>query len=180
MTYGPGTVSKIVWHFAGGPKWDDATNSRAPKPKSDEEAYTVLAGILSERQLKVSTYPEVVKLITKLGTTSVFITKRQTSQVCCVSEIPIQHLTYHAQHYGRFAIGFYRDSALEAGFRPVVYALEDDWVVHEIEKAYVRILARHPQTSFKTPAFEDHPEDTERDKKEKKDFKSWYTQLTDF
>ncbi len=179
MTVSPGTVSKILWHFTGAPKWDDETNAPASKLKSDDEAYSALHGILSERQLRLSTYNEAVKHIKSIDDRVRYENLITTTQVCCVAEIPIQHLSYHADRYGKFAIGFYRDRALDAGFRPVIYAIEDDWIVYEIQKAWLRVFNDRPQTIFSTPESEDHPDDTEQHKQEKKAFKSWYTRQTE-
>ncbi|MDA0737995.1 MAG: abortive infection system antitoxin AbiGi family protein [Nitrospirae bacterium] len=48
---------------------------------------------------------------------------------CCVAEIPIQHLSYHSERYGKFAIGFEREYLLGQKFRPVSYFLiEEDFM----------------------------------------------------
>ena len=94
-------------------------------------------------------------------------------QICCLSEIPIQHLPYHAKRYGRFAIGFHRESCLQKGFRPVLYALEDDWIAENLEKTRGFILKYHPKTTFTTPVSEDHPSDTIEHKRKKREVKSF-------
>ena len=39
MPSSPGTVSKILWHFTGGPRWNDVEKRQEKEPKSIEEAY---------------------------------------------------------------------------------------------------------------------------------------------
>ena len=34
----PGTVSKILWHFTGGPRWNSELNRQEQEPKPAEEA----------------------------------------------------------------------------------------------------------------------------------------------
>ena len=45
--------------------------------------------------------------------------------VCCLADIPIMHLGYHANRYGKIAIGYHRESVLQAGFSPVFYQLHN-------------------------------------------------------
>jgi hypothetical protein len=35
----PGTVSKILWHFTGGPTWNDKTKKQNTSPKPSKNAY---------------------------------------------------------------------------------------------------------------------------------------------
>ncbi len=42
------------------------------------------------------------------------------------------HLGYHAERYGKFAIGFHRHAAVAHGFNPVMYGLETSDVVNSI------------------------------------------------
>lgn len=59
----PGTVSKILWHFTGGPIWNEALNKQAEDPKPMELANEILLKILDSKQLRISNYSEVVKVL---------------------------------------------------------------------------------------------------------------------
>lgn len=54
----------------------------------------------------------------------------KTSPVCCVADIPLSELHYHSRRYGRFAIGFHRQSLINSGFNPVLYTEENGKIVH--------------------------------------------------
>jgi len=57
--------------------------------------------------------------------------------ICCVAEIPIQHLNFHAEKYGKFALGFFREGLLKKKFRPVFYCLkEEDFVTPSFFKLF--------------------------------------------
>jgi hypothetical protein len=43
----PGTVSKIVWHFAGGPMWNDTLKKQSAQLKPTTNGYDALISILS-------------------------------------------------------------------------------------------------------------------------------------
>ena len=128
----PGTVSQILWHFTGGPTWDNVANKQSASRKSAATAYNALIGILETRELRVGAYKEVVKVrVEKVRTwdrkAKKFRTEHDVMQtlesapVCCLVDIPIMHLTYHAPRYGQFALGFHREAALRARFNPVFY-----------------------------------------------------------
>jgi hypothetical protein len=128
----PGTVSKILWHFTGGPKWNEEQKRQEDQPKPMEEAYRALIGILRERRLRIGRYKEVVEALMPLGKGGFFpwdggrsVEPQSISSmpVTCLADIPIMHLDYHAGRYGKIAIGFHRDSAIKAGFSPVFYQL---------------------------------------------------------
>src|SRR4051794_27934893 len=63
MPSSPGTVSKILWHFTGGPRWNNETNHQEDEPKPIEESYSALIGILKSRELRIGQYKEVVNVI---------------------------------------------------------------------------------------------------------------------
>ncbi len=145
MAYGAGTVSKILWHFTGGPKWNSELNRQCEDKKPAEEAYRALNGILDTKTLRCSDYSESVKgivskkLVEKSASSSRVSHSNApvellTNKVCCVADIPIQHLKYHSMRYGEFAIGFHRDAVLKAGFNPVLYSLENSLLTKEIFK----------------------------------------------
>ncbi len=106
-----GYFSKIYWHFTGGPiiNWE---NIRMPKEiegeqKSSTDAVLILNKILSSRQL-LATCTE--KIMGEL----------RTNDFCCVCDIPLKDLIYHADYYGKVAIGF-SAKAIHKQFNPVLY-----------------------------------------------------------
>lgn len=121
MSKTPGTVSKILWHFTGGPKWDNKNQTQEKGTKPLIKAYEALKGIIAEQELRQSSYREVIKhrgvnKVKKLETYEI-------EKVCCLADIPVQHLSYHAERYGKIAIGFHRNAVIDAKFNPVVYGL---------------------------------------------------------
>ena len=139
MSSSPGTVSKILWHFTGGPRWNEAEKRQEAAPKPVDDAYAALVGILSSRTLNLGSYQEVVSIaVSKLksdgegGYREVLSPHTETLasvKVCCLADIPIGHLSYHAQRYGKFAIGFHRESAIKHEFSPVLYQLHDHFAL---------------------------------------------------
>jgi hypothetical protein len=132
----PGTVSKILWHFTGGPVWDKENNKQGKKLKPNSEAYTKLNSIISCQTVKVGSYHEVFRaeniekifLDYNVKTGAQIIGSKikeseivNTRNVCCLADIPLQHLEHHGLRYGKCAIGFYRDAAIRQGFNPVLY-----------------------------------------------------------
>ena len=146
----PGTVSQILWHFTGGPAWNDTEDRQNTAPKPAADAYQALRGILENRELRLGGYKEVVKV--RLSKLRVWDSKAKEYQikrnvmrtlrsapVCCVADIPIVHLSYHATRYGKFAIGFHRESAISAGFNPVFYTLHDSTVVRAFREGFTKV-----------------------------------------
>lgn len=145
----PGTVSKILWHFTGGPEWDSNLNCQKPDPKDPEKAFDNLVAILEVKELRTGKYKEFVeakfdqlkvvplkneeRLRVKIEPNSPYTI--ESCPVCCLADIPIQHLVYHSQRYGKFAIGFYRDAAIKAGFNPVLYTLSNEKILNEFATA---------------------------------------------
>lgn len=139
----PGTVSKILWHFTGGPVWDRAKKRQNTTPKDAAEAHEHLKSILESKILRLGNYREIVKgrLATRRirdKVTRKWVVKRNvpvalySAAVCCLSDIPAPHLRYHAHRYGKFALGFHRESAIRAGFNPVLYTLENSALMQSI------------------------------------------------
>jgi len=134
----PGTVSKILWHFTGGPKWNIVKNTQHKQPKPAKEAYQNIISIIESMTLRLGQYSEVLEV----NGPDVFIPKEQkeiklkthivSSPVCCLADVPIMHLEYIAKRYGKFAIGFRRDSVINRGFNPVLYTLNDTPVITNI------------------------------------------------
>lgn len=139
----PGTVSKILWHFTGGPEWNVDLNKQNTKPKDQLQAYKILKQILHSKHLKLSSYDEHVKIVIpkisyydwkeKKKIIRENVRKKITSsKVVCLADIPLQHLGYHAETYEKFAIGFHREAALKSNFNPVFYTLDTSNIVNSI------------------------------------------------
>jgi hypothetical protein len=148
LTSPPGTVSKILWHFTGGPKWNAKKNCQEQRPKPSTEAYVALLSILESRQLRLGAYREVVKVqVPDLRRTNprtavnecAKIVEVSSSPVCCVADIPIAHLSYHAGRYGRIAIGFHREAAVRQGFNPVFYSLHGSRVLRSLYEGCAKL-----------------------------------------
>jgi len=142
----PGTVSRILWHFTGGPAWNSIENCQGSKPKPREEAYKALLSILESKELHLGQYRELVKVdlakrrhnkrtgkMEKIKGATVTMT---SSRVCCLSDIPVAHLSYHAKRYGKFALGFHRDAAVRHGFNPVFYTIHKAHVLRSLRHVY--------------------------------------------
>lgn len=143
MNNNPGTVSKILWHFTGGPTWDTKTNKQGKKLKPANEAFSNLKAIIKSRTLKVGRFRELVNVVLpnfkqySLFEKGVVEIKNKpitmhSSSVCCLADIPSVHLGYHATRYGKFAIGFHRSSVVRHGFNPVLYTLPTTEVIRHI------------------------------------------------
>jgi len=170
----PGTVSKILWHFTGGPRWNPKKKQRYKSLKPSADAYDALKGILADCKLRVGQTIEDIKILWpelqfsqapphRLEGVRDVPKQLNSVQVCCLADIPIAHLAYHAGRYGKFAIGFHRDSVIRSGFNPVFYTLESTRIIRSIFGAVTRISdvnvsgifqtteeirARLPKTSF--------------------------------
>jgi len=143
----PGTVSRILWHFTGGPAWNEKEKKQNKEPKSAAQAYENLKGILESRELRVGNYKEIVRITIperrtfNIKTRKVEIEKDArveltSAPVCCLSDIPIAHLAYHAYRYGKFAIGYHRTAVLGRGFNPVFYTLQNKRIIRSIYEGY--------------------------------------------
>ncbi len=148
----PGTVSRILWHFTGGPCWDTETNKQKSKPKPASEAYGNLKAIARSKKLLLGGYKEVVsvtvpRVIEYDRKSREFVTRKnvarqlESSQVCCLADIPIMHLAYHAERYGKFAIGFHRQAAIRHGFNPVLYTLDTTAIINSIYRGLSAVQA---------------------------------------
>lgn len=150
MSFRPGTVSKILWHFTGGPQWDSKKNKQLKKLKPATQGYNALKAIIDSKQLRVGNYQEIVKVTVPEKRSYNPDTKKfeirknvpvtvKSKPVCCVADIPLQHLSYHSNRYGKIAIGFHRDSIVKAGFNPVLYTLEDTSLLNAIYQGYYSV-----------------------------------------
>lgn len=141
----PGTVSKILWHFTGGPEWDEQAQKQKNKPKEPAKAYKKLCQILEGKKLKLGDYKEYVigkedelRVVPHLDLKMRGVRVKNelfknflSREVCCVADIPIQHLPYHAYRYGKFAIGFHRDALIKSKFNPVLYTLSEEKILND-------------------------------------------------
>lgn len=146
----PGTVSKILWHFTGGPKWDSKAERQKASKKPASAAYNAFCSILKSKQLRLGGYSELARVLIPerrrydAKTHKSIIEKNITvmvrsAPVCCLADIPIPHLQYHGNRYGRFAVGFHRNAAVAQGFNPVLYTLEDTHVIRSIYRGIVEL-----------------------------------------
>lgn len=151
----PGTVSKILWHFTGGPIWNAKARKQGMSAKPAAKAYENLRSILRSKELRLGTYKEAVKVILpelrkyNLETKEVEVKKNvpvdiESSSICCVSDIPAPHLRYHAYRYGKFAISFHRNAIIRAGFNPVFYTLQDTAIVRSIYEGFSSLKGADP------------------------------------
>jgi hypothetical protein len=137
----PGTVSKILWHFTGGPFWKEGENRQDRRLKPSASAFDALVQILTSREIRLGSYREVVNVhvprllyhrkARRWRPRNVQVTI-QSAPVCCLADIPISHLSYHAARYGKFAIGFHRVAVTKHGFNPVIYTLNNSSVMRVI------------------------------------------------
>lgn len=155
MSFRPGTVSKILWHFTGGPLWDASTNKQLKELKPARSGYDALNAILASEELRVGSYHEIVKVIVPKKRKYNISTKKfetllnqpvevKSSPVCCVADIPLQHISYHANRYGKIAIGFHRKAIVRAGFNPVMYTLEHTALLNSLYSGYTAIDGTDP------------------------------------
>jgi len=144
----PGTVSKILWHFTGGPRWNTDKNRQESRSKPSAEAYEILLSILRSKLLWLGQYREVVTARVpkqrfskdrKSGPELFTNEKVMSSRVCCLADIPVAHLSYQAQRYGKIAIGFHRDAAVRHGFNPVFYTLHDAKVLRSVCECFEQL-----------------------------------------
>jgi hypothetical protein len=154
----PGTVSKILWHFTGGPVWDSEKQCQRLRPKDAGAAYTALVSIVRTSTLRLGQYHEMVKARytvpvrdgkgkeTRRETREVTF---QSAPVCCLADIPIAHLAYHSHRYGKFAIGFHRDAIVRHRFSPVFYALHDAAPVQSLRRSISSIESMAEDVAFK-------------------------------
>lgn len=155
----PGTVSKILWHFTGGPIWNSKTKKQSSTPKPASKAYENLKSILRSKEVHLGTYKEVVRAIIPKrqkfnpATKKIEVQKNiqvdiESSSICCLSDIPAPHLRYHSYRYGKFALGFHRDSVIRAGFNPVFYTLQDTPVVRSIYRGFSSLKSGDFETIY--------------------------------
>lgn len=146
----PGTVSKLLWHFTGGPKWIKREQRQAAERKPAGTAYNALVSILKSRELRLGGYAEIARVTLPVHryfdlATRKTIEKKNTRVViksvpmCCVADIPIAHLSFHANRYGKFAIAFHRDAVVNRGFNPVLYTLDDTGVIRSLYAGMTRL-----------------------------------------
>jgi hypothetical protein len=148
MSKTPGTVSKILWHFTGGPVWNPQTRRQNDRPKPVKDSYRALKAILESKVVLAGKSEEIFKTQRPASEDPILaasgedlegmslISFKPTSNVVCVADIPIQHLHYHAKRYGRMAIGFKREAILRELFNPVLYTLENSELNRVLHKLH--------------------------------------------
>ena len=142
MSVTPGTVSKILWHFTGGSIRERHAYRPSTTLKPADDCYRALTGILQSKELRLGGCEERIDVMRPTVETHDpgYPKKRPfmglLAPVCCLADIPIIHLHYHSNHYGKMAIGFHRESVVRAGFTPVFYQLEDS----DIARAILNII----------------------------------------
>jgi hypothetical protein len=141
----PGTVSKILWHFTGGPRWNVVAEQQDARRKPPDAAFDALVAILKSRELRLGQYHEVVRVSVTGRTYSKesrkfkerrMLTTLRSAPVCCLADIPIAHLSYHAKRYGKFALGFHRPAVVKHGFNPVLYTPTAADVIEVLHAAF--------------------------------------------
>ncbi|HLF84543.1 MAG TPA: abortive infection system antitoxin AbiGi family protein [Blastocatellia bacterium] len=102
--------------------------------KPDPEAFHNLEAILKSRKVSLGNHPERVRVLVGREYAEI-----PSACVCCLADIPVQHLGYHANRYGKFAIGFHRDAAVKQDFNPVFYSLEEGKVVQSVYRGFSKL-----------------------------------------
>jgi len=145
----PKTHSPILWHFPGGPKWDESTQQQGKERKTDAEAYDILLKIIKSRHLKLGPYKEKIsnrfpKLALRKNPLGIIETgyeeqflAMETKPVVCVADIPISELGFHSQRYGRVALGFRREDLMTFGFNPVLYVPETSNLASDLVRMHI-------------------------------------------
>lgn len=136
--------SNIYWHFTGGPEIDWET-VRMPKEikgnkKPCAKSVDILNKIIASRKL-LATCTE--KILGDL----------RTNKFCCVCDIPFKDLIYHAEYYGKVAIGF-SSEAIHKNFNPVLYTERDFPIPQTLEIDENTLLDENKEFETKDPAFE--------------------------
>lgn len=97
-------TSEVLWHFVS-------------RNKDDTRSYNVLLSIL-QSGLKVGEKNKEFKFLDVK--TNQWVTL-WGYPVSCLADIPLKDLHIHAERYGRFAIGFHKESVINNHFNPVLY-----------------------------------------------------------
>lgn len=107
-------TSEVLWHFVG-------------RNKTEDERYQILLSILNTG-LKISKDNAEFKFLD-------LKTKQMVTlwgyPVSCLADIPLKDLHIHAERYGRYAIGFHKESVINNNFSPVLYANQYSSVFHQ-------------------------------------------------
>ena len=160
----PGTVSQILWHFTGGPDWDEHARKQKARRKPAHRAYAALKSILRTQELRLGNYREVITVVVaerrrfNVKTRQPEVLKNvpvrlESARICCLSDIPAAHLGYHATRYGKFAIGFRRASIVAHGFNPVFYTLDGSAV---LRTAYAALNEPEPVNEMRHSPIRDY------------------------
>lgn len=106
-------TSEVLWHFVGRNK-DEATS------------YNFLLSIM-QSGFNVGKKNEEFKFWD--GKASKWVTL-WGHPVSCLADIPLKDLHIHAERYGRFAIGFHKESVINNHFNPVLYINQYSFLFH--------------------------------------------------
>lgn len=136
--------SKIYWHFTGSPdvNWSkiEMPKEIEGKAKEPKESVKILKLILSSKKLLAGS-PEKIHGEVK------------TNKFCSVCDIPFKDLIYHADYYGKVAIGF-SSSSIHKYFNPVLYMERDFPIPDEIKVDSERKLDAEKEFDEKAPAYD--------------------------
>jgi hypothetical protein len=106
-------TSEVLWHFVG-------------RNKSEEEKYQILVSILKSglklgnKNVEFKFFDiKTNKMVTLWG-----------YPVVCLADIPLKDLHIHAERYGRYAIGFHKESVINNNFHPVLYVNQYSSLFH--------------------------------------------------
>ena len=132
-------------------------------PKLASAAYKALKSILRSKTVRVGEKQRIVvaKRISKTKSNRSADAKEarlplERIPICCLADIPIIHLGYHASRYGKFALGFHRDKAIHAGFSPVFYQLESSPIMKDMyDTLYLLREMSGPHTASTIPTKEE-------------------------
>lgn len=165
----PGTVSNILWHFPGGPRWNETEKRQEDRRKPSMDAYNNLCSILGKnknqtKELRLGGYKEIVRSTSelihlsdkKVNVLNPGKIEIESNPICCLAEIPIIHLSYMEPRYNKFAIGFYRKSVINK-FNPVFYTFESSFIcgaIRSLHKNSNSLLSFPPhfQNKYGTPS----------------------------
>jgi hypothetical protein len=125
-------ASEVLWHFVG-------------YNKSEDEQYKTLLSILKDGLRKDES---------SKGTEFKFVDNRTKKPVTlygypvvCLADIPFKDLHIHAERYGRFAIGFHKESVICNRFNPVLYVNQHSNLFHRFIELELEIIAYLERTN---------------------------------
>lgn len=106
-------TSEILWHFVG-------------HNKSEAEQYHILLSILKNGLKRGKTKAEFKFIDPKTNRIRI----AWGYSVVCLADIPFKDLHIHTERYGRFAIGFHKESVINNHFFPILYVNQYSNIFH--------------------------------------------------